>query len=510
MGDVEGRSMRAVVALAVAIAACSSGGGTSAPTTTTTTTTAPQYTPVFVKGPCNDEVPQDPRIECGTLTVPEDRSKPAGHQVVLPVAIVHTTDPQPAPDPVVYFSGGPGFPGLTEVQGFLDKNYTGNRDAILFDQRGTGRAQPALTCPEMYDANAQISAEGRPAFAHASQVLEAALTACRDRLRASGVDLNQYNTSVVADDVADLRIAMGIAEWNLFGVSYGTTVALQTMRAHPDGIRSVVIDSVFPTDAPWNATQAVADFERVRRVFVQGCAADAACNARYPNLDADIDAATAALDADPHVSTFQDPTANRTDPFVVDGATAVSGFFNAMYDSNLIPQLPSIIEQVKAGTAGPLLDALVQQLGPQINGAAEAQKDAVNCSDRAVSVGKDDIPALLAKHPDYTRYVLGYGACRVIDVAPAPSGFSDPVRSDLPTLVLADEYDPVTPPEQSRRAANTLTHSTFVLFPGLGHGAVFSDRECPATIFRSFLTAPTAPVDTSCVSTMGPPRWNVG
>jgi pimeloyl-ACP methyl ester carboxylesterase len=77
-------------------------------------------------------------------------------------------------------------------------------------------------------------------------------------------------------------------------------------------------------------------------------------------------------------------------------------------------------------------------------------------------------------------------------------------------LVLAGEYDPQTPPDNSRHAAESLSHSTFVLFPGMGHAEIFAKPECPEIIFRAFLADPTAKVDTSCVAAMGPPSWNVG
>jgi pimeloyl-ACP methyl ester carboxylesterase len=77
-------------------------------------------------------------------------------------------------------------------------------------------------------------------------------------------------------------------------------------------------------------------------------------------------------------------------------------------------------------------------------------------------------------------------------------------------LVLAGQYDPVTSPEDSKHASETLSHSTFVLFPGMGHGTVFASPECPEIIFRAFLAAPTSTVDTSCVAAMGPPNWAVG
>jgi len=499
----------ALAVVLMSAAACSSGKSASGPASSTTSTTRPRYQPVYAKGPCNDEVPKSPHVTCGTLTVPEDRSKPDGRKVVLPVAIVHAAG-HPTPDPVVYFSGGPGFAGLPAVQGFLKHGYTADRDVIIFDQRGTGDAKPSLACPEVYTANALNNADVRVRFDVARKRFAGAVRACAHRLRAAGVDLNQYNTTAVAQDAADLRRALRIKKWNLFGVSYGTTVALQTMRADAEGIRSVVVDSVFPPDVAWNSTQTVHDFARIQRVFFDGCASDPACHARYPHLEADYHEAVKVLDGHPYRTRYTDPFSKKNTPFVIDGATATSGFFQALYDSDLIPLLPGVIEQIKAGTAGPILEGLVQQLGPDINGAAEAQHQAVNCSDRANSVRDDDAPKLVAQNSDYSRFLISYTVCSAIDVAPAPAGFADAVRSDIPTLVLGDEYDPVTPPDDSRHTAQALSHATFVLFPGLGHGAVFSDRPCPITIFKAFLAAPTARVNSSCVSSMGPPKWAVG
>jgi len=503
------RRLALAVLVGALVAACSSDSSTGTPNSSSAVPTTGTYTPVFAKGPCTDEVPKDARVECGTLTVPEDRSKPNGHKVVLPVAIVHTADPDPAPDPVVYFSGGPGFPGLTDAAGFLRRAQTGNRDVILFDQRGTGRSQPSLDCPEVHDATATIFGAA-DTFEAESKLLSDALFKCRDRLRDSGVDLEQYNTETVADDVADLRTAMGIPSWNLFGVSYGTTVALATMRQHPEGIRSVVLDSVAPTDVGVGAPETVAAFERVKRVFFDGCANDAACHSAFPSLESDTAGVFAAMDAKPYQGTIMNPTQQRSMPITITGADAAAGLFNALYDSDVIPQLPNLIEQLKAGTVGPIIDQVTIQAIEQINGTAEAQTAAVDCHDRGSFVDADKDRQALQEHPDASTLLLFTSvSCESFGVSPASKSFNDPVRSDIPTLVLADEYDPVTPPDQSKHAADTLSHSTYVEFPGLGHGAVFSGRQCPVGLFRSFLAEPTAPLDTRCVTTLGPPKWVV-
>jgi pimeloyl-ACP methyl ester carboxylesterase len=501
-------TVRAVgVALAM-LAACSSGSSTSPPATTTTTT--PQYTPIFAKGACSDEVPADPRIECGTLTVPEDRSKPSDRQVVMPVAIVRTADPNPAPDPVLYLSGGPGEAALPAAERFLMKGQTGNRDVILLEQRGTGRSEPHLDCPEVTEAFTTIIGAAA-SFEEEANTGNRALATCRDRLRAAGVDLNQYNTAAVADDIADLRVAMGIKEWNLFGVSYGTMDALVTMRAHPEGIRSVVLDSVIPPDIGSGAPEVVATFERVKKVLFDGCAKDTRCAAKYPDLEADVKAVVQKLDATPYLGTIDNPELHRKSPITITGADASAGLFLGLYDTDLIPQLPNIIQILKGDAAGVVIDQLAAQGITFAAGIAAAQGAAVNCFDRVKFINEGDDRRIVAEKPD-TSTLLLYStvSCEEFGVAPAPPGFNDAVRSDIPTLVLAGEYDPVTPPEDSKHASETLSHSTFVLFPGMGHGTVFASPECPEIIFRAFLATPETAVDTSCVASMGPPNWAVG
>jgi pimeloyl-ACP methyl ester carboxylesterase len=217
-----------------------------------------------------------------------------------------------------------------------------------------------------------------------------------------------------------------------------------------------------------------------------------------------------SLDATPYHGTIENPVLHRQTPITITGADAAAGLFNAFYDTGLIPQLPGLVEQLKSGTAGAIIDQLAINGIDFVNGAAEAQTAAVNCHDRAAFIHSDDTQRALAAHPhDSTLLLFSQLSCADFGIAAAPKGFNDPVRSDIPTLVLGDEYDPITPPDQSKHTADSLSHSTFVKFPGLGHGAVFASPECPEIIFRAFLATPSATVDTSCVASMGPPNWAV-
>jgi pimeloyl-ACP methyl ester carboxylesterase len=505
------RGLVLVVIGSLVVLACSDNGPPRAtPSSAASSSLArPAYTPVFTKGACNDEVPIDDHIECGTLVVPEDRTKPAGRKVKLPVAIVHAGDGNKAAQPVIYFSGGPGLPGVTEAAGFLRHKQPGNRDVIVFDQRGTGRAEPNLNCPEVEEATATVLSKA-DAFTDERALLRNALATCRTRLVASGIDLSQYNTTATADDVADLRIAMGVPSWDLFGVSYGTTVALVTMRNHPDGIRSVTLDSVYPTTVDLSAGALDAGYQRAKRQLFDGCAQDAACHAAFPNFEADFATLVARLNADPYHGTIANPTLKRSQPITITGNDIAVGISLALSDTSLIPEVPFFFEQMLAGNT-----AIVDQLAIQgldfLNSVAEGQTASVDCADRQAITKADDSQAVLAAHPEEsTLLLISPGSCDAWAVASAPAGFNDPVHSEIPTLVLADQYDPQTPPADSKATADALSRATFVLFPGLGHGAVFSDDPCPIQIFQAFLTDPTAAVDTSCVAAMGPPKWTTG
>ncbi|MFJ1864861.1 hypothetical protein ACIOD1_09525 [Streptomyces sp. NPDC088097] len=105
-------------------------------------------------------------------------------------------------------------------------------------QRGTYSADPALTCPGVDEFTAR--SVGLVYDAPSTGRLHVDATrACRDRLTGLGADLGAYDSSESAADYADLRVALGLARWNVFGISYGTDLALIYLREHPEGIRSV-------------------------------------------------------------------------------------------------------------------------------------------------------------------------------------------------------------------------------------------------------------------------------
>ncbi|NDJ36472.1 MAG: alpha/beta hydrolase, partial [Chloroflexi bacterium] len=289
----------------------------------------PPSTGAFTPGPCPFEFGAYD-IDCGTLTVPERHANPDGPTLELAVAILRS--PNRAPDPIVYLAGGPGGSAIWEVDIWLATPYVQTRDVILIDQRGTGFSSPTLNCPE--EEEGQSNAVDR----------------CYRRLRSEGIDLAAFNSAESAADVEMLRQALGIAEWNVVGVSYGTRLALTLMRDHgaAGGIRSVVLDSPYPPEVDAYTEQGVNTL-RAFDVLLDGCAADPACSAAYPDLRETFYRLLVELEDNPVDFTAYDPEYDETIDYTLTGYDLLSEVFLAMYNTGDIPYLPKMIADIDRG-----------------------------------------------------------------------------------------------------------------------------------------------------------------
>ena len=246
------------------------------------------FVATFESAACEMPLPegQDPaNVTCGWLTVPENRSHPEGRTIKLAVVTLAATGTNPEPDPLVILSGGPGQWAIDSVLPMFSGDFAApiqsQRDIVIFDQRGSGRSQPALNCPEVSsyrDALGVLTTTEQDAEIDAQIFRD-----CRDRLVREGNDLSGYSSAATAQDIDDLMTALGYDRFNLYGLSYGTRVALTALRDLPAArIRSVVLDSVVPLQASGVRTGSAVErsFDRL----LADCAADPACDRAYPNL----------------------------------------------------------------------------------------------------------------------------------------------------------------------------------------------------------------------------------
>ncbi len=488
-----------------------------APTTAPEPASTPVATPARVTAryetaQCEFPAPRGVSVECGWLTVPENRAKPEnGREVRLHVAIFRSTRSNPPPDPIVYLEGGPGVDALERLPLVFDvwfRPFLANRDFILYDQRGTGFSTPSLACPEL----TKLSFDMLPMDIRVDESSrlwnEAALT-CRDRLVAEGVDLTQYNTLVNAADLEDLRLALGYEQWNLIGSSYGTRLALATMREYPQGIRSVILDSTRPPQV--NESQTPADAERAFQILFRGCAADPDCNAAYPDLERVFYDLVAKLNTQPVTLPGIDPFTGRTYQVLINGDTMISTLFQAMYSTDIIPLLPRAIYDAAQKNDFDLWLRLIMNNVSQSDYFSYGVMYSARCYDEVLfetreAMVKADEP--FPHQQDVFDMASFWDICDAWGVGVAPPIENQPVRSDIPALILAGRYDPATPPDDGKEAAATLRNGFFFEFPSSGHGVVL-DGGCPLSMALAFLDNPQRQPDAACMAQLGGPAFDV-
>jgi pimeloyl-ACP methyl ester carboxylesterase len=448
-------------------------------------------------------------VECGYLTVPENRARPDGRTIRLAVARAKATSPTPRADPLLYLAGGPGGSGLISAATRIAAGWNRDRDVIFLDQRGTWKSDPLLSCPEIDTFLADWA--GLNSFDPATAERSATATrTCRDRLAASGADLAAYTTPENAADVADLRVALGIPQWNLYGVSYGTDLALQTLRDHPEGIRSVVLDSVVPPQANTILSFWPSAASGLSAMF-DACAAQPACRKAAPALRDDFFGLVGALTTAPRTVTVPDPATGRPTPVVVDGYKLMNFAITASLVPGTIATVPETVENLAHGDGRTIATALLASAPPS-GVTSYGLALGVFCSEAAatitsadlVAAGRAALPgvpdAVLARSPQ-APFLLG--DCRSWAVPPAPEAVSAPVNSTVPVLILDGGLDAITAPPNGELVARSLPRATRVPFADSAHDVLLWSTPCALPVMESFLDAPSAP-DTRCAGSVAP------
>ncbi|MFG3346106.1 alpha/beta fold hydrolase [Streptomyces sp. NPDC048018] len=473
----------------------------------------------FVPGPCPrtaDPVPALKDAHCGTLTVPENRDRHGnrGRKITLAVAIVPALAKRAAGDPIVWFAGGPGDDAVSEIPMALAGGLNRDRDLIFMSQRGTYSAEPELTCPNIdrFNARALGLVSGAPST---GRLHVRATRECRDRLARRGADLGAYDDTESAADYADLRKALGIRRWNVFGISYGTELALQYMRLHPEGIRSVGIDGVLPPSLAGGAVTWKAAREGFDGIF-RACAEQPACNTRYPHLKDTFERLVVDLEARPASTTVAVPGQPAPVKVVIDGGTLVTWL---TFASHLAEGVPRSIDELAHGDPRRIAEQLA---GGKYSPAAVGRVShglafGVFCSQWTPYESEADvIRAGRRAFPSFPRSILAnapqlawlHQDCRAWDVPPADPSIRAKTSSDIPTLVLSGGFDSQTAPSNGAYAGRTLSRSTVVTVPYVAH-VVFADSACAQTMTVSFFERPDAP-DTGCLAGLRPPAFEIG
>jgi len=434
------------------------------------------------------------------VSVPRDYEHPEAGSFRLAVVIIRSAQQPATSDPLVYISGGPGAPLTVYTNSQATHPLAPGRDLILVDQRGMGRSDPSI-CPEHNkDLVPAMTSFVLDPTADAQARRRAIFLACRDEAIANGIDLTDFGTAVTAQDFETVRRALGVKQWDVFGVSYGTTVAMTLMARYPDTIRSAVLDSVDPPD-PFLSLESI-NFADDRAALFAACNRDTECTAAYPHLDQmyretlrQLDQSPAALVLPPELRDPGSP-GRLTAPlfeFVID---------RLIYYANYYPGLPRLIASVHGGDTtlfARALGSLVAEASNPETGTNFSANVAVQCRDRPRFREK------LAANIDVAERTTLYDICSDWERLGPPPVI--PIGTRVPTLVLAGQFDPVARPVVSRRIADLLgSHSRWVEFLLAGH-SVRASSPCAARIVAQFVEAPAQALDITCADHPPPIRF---
>lgn len=503
-----------VAVIAILLSGCTGTTSKGEPGVSTDPGASAGYEAAYEPAACPDPnvpglpaVDLGPEYECGYLTVPENRADPGGPTIRLAVARVPAVSTAPAAAPMVYLDGGPGSAALVSAPNQVAAGINAERDVIFIDQRGTYHSEPVLTCPEV---DAFLAEAVRLPFPDAATdaLSSAATTACRDRLSAEGIDLAAYNTAENAHDIADLRLAMGIDEWDVYGVSYGTDVALTLLRNHPEGIRSVVLDSVVPPNLSVIPEFWPAAAEAYQKLF-DACAAQPACAAAYPDLAREFTDTVARLAESPLTVAVPDASGAMID-VVIDGYQLANITVLLLAGGPAGWTLaPGMIHRLAHGD-GTSAATFVKSFVPPAGFVGLGLQWGVFCQEYVAQTDPHETlaraRAALPGFPDETLRFLpqipwAFQDCAIWDVGEAPAEARAAAESDLPVLVMGGTFDAVTAVSWGDALVGGLTNSQSVAFPGLGH-QVLLQSPCPVAVMGGFLADPDAAVDESCVEEM--------
>ena len=422
-------------------------------------------------------------VTSGVLRVPEERpgSGAASGTIDLAVVRVRRGD-TPSRTAHVVLAGGPGDSGVNLVLGMARQggatlaNLVAG-DYIGIDQRGTGQSSPNLASDVLYDL--PLDAAGSldawlPSMERSARAVAASVTA-------RGIRLQAYNTRESADDIEDVRRAFGYERIVLWGRSYGSHLALATLRRHPATIERLVLIGPEGPNHTWKLpSQVDAVLQRL------------ASRAHIPHLQDQMREVIDRLAKAPAV-------VETTHPATRQPATVTIGSFDlqwitaqALSDPRAIATLPAAYREMAAGDfrrIAPLVLLRKARLGVESTMKHMMDLSSGATAERLAAIERETGTAVLGNAINFPGMYLreAWGAPDLGDE------FRQPVTSDVPVLILVGDLDPRTPVENGRELLKTLPNGRLVVVENASHQFdVFGSAPIRAVLGQFLKGAPIA------------------
>lgn len=488
--------------------------------------------------PFKSEIDYEPGdIECGLLEVPENREKPGSRMIELMFVklnarwgrvedfeekrneeVLEFAEGLPdgkREDPIIYLSGGPGAPADYYVNRFKDHTIIDYRDLYILEQRGIRNS--AEVCPK-FQARKPETADVHT-WEESLDVGNRQRTDCAVNATARGVDLSAYNTRENARDVRALRRALGFDDWNVWGISYGSVLGQAYIKEDPEGIRAVALDAIMPLDI-----QADSDSWRVIKWFLRDldklqeiCQRQKACAKAYPDIIARLREATRSVIENPITVEVKDTELFPSGKVTIFGDLAAILPFSLLYEQSQYPALPGLIyawADALERRDEALFKTMVSASGGEgFGGVSDGMYMAIVCNDGHQHSQSQANLRDLEEFPVFGQVLGNAGSferdsalCVQVGMPMRPASDYTAVVTDIPTLLIEGDMDPITPPPNAKSILPGFSNGTYVEFPYAGHGPSRSEQ-CAGHMLNRWYDDPSAEPDFSCPSSVEEPEF---
>ena len=453
-------------------------------------------------------------IECGLIRVPENREVEHSRTIELHFVRINAhgeddegNEVEIRPDPVIYLTGGPGVTVEGYVARLKDHGLVAQRDLYILEQRGIGHSGDF--CPFFGDRN-RANYIREDWDEHQRALFEQA-GVCIEGARDAGVDVTGYHTFENARDVKALRMALGLDDWNVWGISYGSVLGQAYMKVDPEGIRAAVLDAIVPLDLQdlmriphWHT--------RNLEMLFAACAEQDRCGRVYADLEQRYMNAITTMSEQPVILEVE-PEERYPEGKVVFFQDLIAGLpFSLLYEESNHAAIPAILDGLTRAVERrneKFFRALALADMDSGFGISMGMSVAVRCLDGYVDRWAESAPADFRDYPILANAFSSLDAlaetpelCRQFGLEPRDPAQFELVETDLPVLVANGAWDPVTPVPLAEYIMPGFANGELVIFPHAGHGPTRS-LDCAGDFLNGYFDDPGGELDTTCAEEGG-------
>jgi pimeloyl-ACP methyl ester carboxylesterase len=400
--------------------------------------------------------------EFGTLLVPENRSNPESNLIELAFVRFKSTAKSPGP-PIIYLAGGPGGSGIWTAKGSRFPLFMALReiaDVIAFDQRGTGFSKPSLGCYERLSLPLDVAPTREAAIKELREAAHGCASYWRDIQR---VDLTGYNTNESADDLEDLRKALGANQLSLWSISYGTHLAFATMRRHPKSINRAILAGTEGPDhtykLPSNIQQHLEDLAAVIK-------ADPVVGKEVPDFLGLMKSVFDQLDAKPETVEITDPQ-TRLKVKVIVNKFVMQYIVANNIGTTVTARFPALFYRASKGDFTNPAQIWLDESRSEIGSAMSYMMDCASgqTAARRELIAREAKDTLLGDIMNFPFPDI----CTEWNAPDLGDEFRSPLKSDIPVLFISGTLDARTPISNAEEYRKRFSNSTHMIIEGAVH-----------------------------------------